>query len=104
MSQRPAAPRPAVARSPEDLERIAALHFRQALQRTVARALSIVFATVAVAAVLTFALEFVRARHRADGVRDCLAAAEQLPNFADRVALITRAPSCASVVDVTRSR
>jgi hypothetical protein len=69
-----------------------------------ARALSTLFATAAALALAVAALEFVRARHRADVRADCLAVADQFPDPADRRALIAANPACGPVVDVTRSR
>lgn len=93
-----------VHRSPEDLERLAAVAFRQSLARIVARAVSVVFGAIAVAVIAATALEFVRARHRADVLADCRAVADQFPDPADRRALLAANPACGPVVDVTRSR
>jgi hypothetical protein len=105
MSARPKfTPSEEVTRSAADLEKLARRLKRATIAGYFARALSIVFATLAVAAIAAVTLEYSRERHRADVRRDCLAAADQLSDFADRVALITRSPACAPVVDVTRSR
>ena len=103
MTQRPPAP-PAVTRTPEQLERLAAQAFRQTIGRTVARWLSILFATVAAIVFASVVLEFRRVREAEAVLDGCRAAASQLPDPRDRIALIVATPACASVVDLARSR
>lgn len=91
-------------RTAADLEALARRLKRATIEAHITRAVSTLFAVAAALALAVAALEFVRARHRADVRADCLAVADQFPDPADRRALIAANPACGPVVDVTRSR